>query len=194
MCQILQKTTVLVLNRNWQAIHARAPADAFCMMAAGSAKGLDVRDDGSVIPVTWEDWLQLPVREHDQSARSPRGPIRIPTVLVAVNYGKVPLFYPRLGANGIWERDGGVCQYTGKRLSPHEGNIDHVVPRAQGGQTSWENCVLSHRDVNVRKGARTPNEAGLRLLREPVSPRPLPATQRIRNVHDIPDWKMFLGA
>lgn len=193
MKPILQQSTVLLLNRNWQAIHVKTPAEAFCMMAAGSAKGLDVRGDGSVVPVCWDEWLKLPVRDGDRAVTTPRGAVRAPTVIVASNYSKVPLCRPSFGARGIWLRDGGICQYTGRKLAPHEGNIDHVVPRSRGGASSWENCVLSHRDVNARKGARMPDEAGLRLLRPPAVPRAVPATANIENRHDIRDWQMFLA-
>jgi 5-methylcytosine-specific restriction endonuclease McrA len=115
-------------------------------------------------------------------------------VIVAANYAKVPLCRPRLGARGIWERDGGICQYTGRQLAPHEGNIDHIVPRSRGGATSWENCVLSHRDVNSKKGARLPQEVGLRLLRKPQVPKSVPASALIRNLHGVRDWQKFLGA
>ena len=194
MSALLHKTTVLVLNRNWQAIHTKTPADAFCMMASGAATGLDVQGDDSIVPVKWDDWLKLPVREEDQAVHTPRGVVRVPTVIVAANYAKVPLHRPRLGARGMWERDGGVCQYTGRPLAPHEGNIDHIVPRSRGGATSWENCVLSHRDVNSKKGARLPHEVGLRLLRKPHVPKAMPATAFIRNTHGIRDWHKFLGA
>lgn len=193
MSDILHKTTVLVLNRNWQAIHTKTPAEAFCMMASGAATGLDVQGDDSIMPVRWEDWLKLPIRTEDHAVQTPRGPVRVPTVVVAVNYAKVPICRPSLGARGIWERDGGICQYTGRKLAPNEGNIDHVVPRSRGGATSWENCVLSHRDVNAKKGARLPNEAGLRLLRDPHVPKAMPATTRIRNSHGIRDWQKFLA-
>lgn len=192
MSDTLHKTTVLVLNRNWQAIHARTPADAFCAMASGAATGLDVQGDESILPVRWDEWLKLPVRAEDLAVQTARGPVRVPTVIVAANYAKVPVRRPRLGARGIWERDGGVCQYTGRRLAPHEGNIDHIVPRSRGGATSWENCVLSHRDVNSKKGARLPQEAGLRLLRKPQPPKVLPATAFIRNPHGVRDWQKFL--
>jgi len=119
--------------------------------------------------------------------------VRIPTVIVAARYAKVPICHPRLGARGIWARDGGVCQYTGRKLAPHEGNIDHIVPVSRGGATSWENCVLSHRDVNSKKGARLPKEAGLRLLRDPQAPKPVPATVLIRNTYGIRDWQKFLA-
>lgn len=192
MSDILHKTTVLVLNRNWQAIHTKTPADAFCMMASGAATGLDVQGDDSIVPVKWDEWLKLPVRDEDHAVHTPRGVVRVPTVIVAANYAKVPVCRPRLGARGIWERDGGVCQYTGRKLAPHEGNIDHIVPISRGGPTSWENCVLSHREVNSKKGDRMPHEVGLRLLRKPHVPKALPATAFIRNPHGIRDWQKFL--
>ena len=149
MNSILHKSTVLVLNRNWQAIHVKTPAEAFCMIATGAATALDVQGNDYITPVRWDDWLKLPVREHDNAVNTPRGPVRVPTVIVAANYAKVPLRRPRFGARGIWERDGGVCQYTGRKLAPKEGNIDHVVPRSRGGKTSWDNCVLAHREVTL---------------------------------------------
>jgi 5-methylcytosine-specific restriction endonuclease McrA len=194
MSDLLHKTTVLVLNRNWQAIHTKTPAEAFCMMASGAATGLDVQGDDSIVPVRWDDWLKLPIRDEDHAVHTPRGAVRVPTVIVAAKYAKVPICRPRLGIRGIWERDGGVCQYTGRKLAPHEGNIDHIVPRSRGGATSWENCVLSHRDVNSKKGARLPQEAGLHLLRKPHVPKMMPATAFIRNHHGIRDWHKFLGA
>ena len=192
MKDLLHKSTVLVLNRNWQAIHVKTPADAFCMMATGAASGLDMEGEDHIAPVPWDAWLKLPVRDQDHSVNTPRGPVRIPTVIVAANYAKVPVCKPRFGARGIWERDGGVCQYTGRLLKPGEGNIDHVVPRSRGGASSWDNCVLSHREVNARKADRLPQEVGLRLLRSPAVPRAMPASALIRNPHGIRDWQRFL--
>src|ERR1700746_2321429 len=79
---ILTKATVLVLNRNWQAINVRTPQEAFCMMATNVATGLEIEfDDESagddlsyrnphsalrtrnIRPVTWEEWITLPIRE-----------------------------------------------------------------------------------------------------------------------------------
>ena len=67
MNDILNKSTVLVLNRNWQAIHVKTPAEAFCMIATGAATALDVQGDDYITPVRWDDWLKLPVREHDNA-------------------------------------------------------------------------------------------------------------------------------
>ena len=193
MNDFLKQPTVLVLNRNWQAIHVTTPAEAFCMLASNAATALDVEGTDSFQPVRWEEWLQLPVRSYDKAVNTPRGQVRVPTVIVAVNYAKVPLRRPRFGARGIWDRDGGVCQYTGRKLARHEGNIDHVVPRSRGGQSSWDNCVLAHREINSRKANRLPNEAGLRLVRPPATPRALPANLLIRNQHGIRDWEHFLA-
>jgi 5-methylcytosine-specific restriction endonuclease McrA len=112
---------------------------------------------------------------------------------VLINYAKVPLRRLRFGPRGVWERDGVVCQYTGRKLSPKEGNIDHVVPRSRGGKTSWHNCVLAHREVNSRKANHLPHEAGLRLRKQPVAPRAVPASVLIRNQHGVADWQHFLS-
>src|SRR5678815_3375207 len=192
MTDILNKQTVLVLNRHWQAIHVKTPAEAFCMMASDAATALDI-SEGNFLPTKWSDWIALPVRDCDQAVNTPRGPVRVPTVIMAVNYTRVPLRRPRFGARGIWERDGGVCQYSGRKLDHNEGNIDHVVPRSRGGKTAWENCVLARREINSRKADRLPQEAGLRLRKPPNAPRALPASAFIRNHHGMPDWEHFLS-
>src|SRR5271156_2287005 len=107
----LHKPTVLVLNRNWQAINVRTPAEAFCQMATSAATALDI-DGESMVPVKWDDWLALPVRESDHGVMTPRGPIRAPTVIVRGNYAKVPKKRPNFSARAIRERDGHRCQYT----------------------------------------------------------------------------------
>lgn len=191
MSNILTKPTVLILNRNWQAIGVRTPAEAFCQMATGAARGLDI-NAGELLPVTWAEWTKLPVRADDTSAGTPRGPIRVPTVIVLGKFNKVPLRRLAFSARSIWERDAGRCQYTGRPLRPGEGNIDHVVPRSRGGATSWENCVLADRSVNSRKANRLPHEAGLRLIRQPARPREVPVSALIKNIHGIEDWKIFL--
>ncbi len=193
MSDNLHKATVLVLNRNWQAINVRTPAEAFCQMCSGSVTALDIdRETGSMIPVRWRDWLSLPVRSSDMAVLTPRGQVRVPTVIVLSNYARVPKKRPRFSAKAIWERDGHRCQYTGRNLRPGEGNIDHVVPRSRGGTTSWDNCVLASREVNTKKGNRLPEEMGLKLLKNPRPPGEVPTTLLIRNHHQIPDWDHFL--
>jgi 5-methylcytosine-specific restriction endonuclease McrA len=193
MTDILNKTIVLVLNRNWQAIGVRTPADAFCQMAANAATALDITGEDHIRPVKWDEWVTLPVREQDAFVSTVRGQIRIPTVIVAVNYTRVPIKRPKLSARAIRERDGNRCQYTGRALRIEDGNLDHVVPRSRGGRDTWENLVWASKDVNSRKGNRLPHEAGLKLLSTPRAPKQLPVTALIRNAHDIAEWKLFLN-
>ena len=191
MNDILNRPIVLVLNRNWQAINVRTPQQAFVQMATDCATALDI-DGENMTPVRWAQWIKLPVRADDDFVRTPGGPVRIPHVIVLSKFAKVPKRRPKFSARGIWARDGGKCQYTGRPLRAGEGNIDHVVPRSRGGKTSWENCVLASKDVNSRKADRLPEEIGLRLLRLPYAPRELPSTMFIRNVAGIPAWRRFL--
>ena len=192
MSSYLDKNVVLVLNRSWQAIATITPVDAFCHMSADTAHGLDIQSHDHMQPTPWEEWLKLPVRDCDNATGTVRGAVRIPTVLVLTNYAKVPMYRPKFGIRSIWLRDEGRCQYTGRILKPHEGNIDHILPKSRGGATTWTNCVLAWKKVNSRKSNRTPEEAGLRLLRRPAVPRALPVTQLLRNLYDIPDWHPFL--
>jgi 5-methylcytosine-specific restriction endonuclease McrA len=197
MSDILNKTIVLVLNRNWQAINIRTPADAFCQMATNVATALDIElGDGAraeaLRPVAWDEWITLPIRASDNAVRTARGSIRVPTVIVAVNFAKVPKKRPKLSAKNIRERDGNRCQYTGRLLHPDEGSLDHVVPRSRGGADTWENLVWSAKDVNQRKADRLPHEAGLKLLTVPRAPKELPVTALLLNAHGVAGWKLFL--
>ena len=197
MSDILNKNIVLVLNRNWQAINIRTPADAFCQMATNAATALDIElgDDAraeGLRPVKWHEWITLPIRDGDNAVRTAHSIIRVPTVIVAVNFARVPKKRPKLNARNIRERDGNRCQYTGRLLRPDEGSLDHVVPRSRGGRDAWENLVWSAKEVNQRKADRLPHEAGLRLLSTPRAPKELPATAFIRNAHGVEEWKLFL--
>jgi 5-methylcytosine-specific restriction endonuclease McrA len=161
-------------------------------MVTDSATGLDIHEPDWMVPVRWEHWRVLPVRDGDFSIGTVTGPIRVPIVVVLSRFDRVPLKRPPFSLRGLWERDGGRCQYTGRALKPGEGNIDHVMPRARGGETSWENCVLSDRVVNNRKADRTLKEAGLRLRSRPTCPPEMPVTHLLRNSYQIPEWEVFL--
>ena len=92
----------------------------------------------------------------------------VPSVIRLRTYVKVP--YARripLNRRAVFARDGSRCQYCAK---PAE-NLDHVVPRSRGGGHTWENVVAACRRCNTRKGDRTPEEAGLDLVRAPQVPR-----------------------
>lgn len=189
----LKKETVLVLNRNWQAIHVKNPAEALSMMYSDAATALDIRGEDDMIPLKWAEWTQLPIGENDHHISTIRGKIKIPKVIVLCKYNQVPRKRPKFSTRAIWERDNGTCQYTGKKLSNNEANIDHVIPKSRGGRTDWLNCVLTHKDVNAKKADRTPEEAGLKLIRTPSAPKDLPSTFYIKNKHNIKEWNIFLN-
>src|SRR5437016_7600650 len=189
---ILTKATVLVLNRNWQAINVRTPQESFCMMATNVATALEIERENHIRPVTWDEWITLPIREQDEAVQTVRGPIRVPTVIVAVNYAKVPKKRPKLCAKAIRERDNNCYQYTGRVLRPDEGNLDHVLPRSRSGKDVWENLVWSAKEVNQRKADRLPHEAGLKLLSTPRAPKEMPVSVLIRNTSEVEDWKLFV--
>lgn len=192
MNDILNQPVVLVLNRHWQPINTRTPADVFCQMATNVATALEIAGENHIRPVTWDEWITLPIRDEDRAVQTARGPIRIPTVVVAVNFAKVPRKRPKLCARAIRERDGNRCQYTGRVLRPEEGSLDHVLPRSRGGKDEWTNLVWSDKAVNAKKGNRLPHEAGLKLLAIPRAPKELPVTELIRNPAGIDDWKLFV--
>lgn len=188
--QTLHKKTVLVLNRHWLPVSAITPADAFCHMVAGTADGLDISST-DFRPLSWADWLNLSVGVSGGIGVK-GGRVKIPTVIVLRNFRGLPMHRPALGFRALWARDGGRCQYSGRQLAAHEADIDHILPRSRGGRDTWENCVISDRKINRRKAARTPGEAGLRLIRNPFQPRPVPISHLIENTYDINDWKHFI--
>lgn len=205
---LLDQPIVLSLNRAWQVIGHRTVKQALVALNGGDAAqppalGLDIvyprNGDGSfdfarpllLRPVCWAEWVTLPVREFDLVIHTPRQAIRVPTVVIATRYERVPLRAPRLSRAAIFTRDGGVCQYTGERVGWRGGNLDHVVPRSRGGRDSFENLVWAKREVNSRKADRLPHEAGLRLLRRPRAPAPMPFVSTHRAIRH-PDWRHFL--
>src|SRR5688572_7834499 len=157
---ILNKAIVLKLNSLWQRIGYTTVADAFVSMSPGDgyvepALAMDITKDvngnESLIPTKLEDWLKLPVREEDLWVTTKHGKVRAPTVIINPTYGEVEFVDPPLCFESLWKRDNGTCQYTGKKLTRAEANIDHVIPKDQGGQDTWENMVICHVPVNSFK-------------------------------------------
>jgi len=92
----------------------------------------------------------------------------------------------------VMARDNFVCQYCGSRCKMAELNYDHVVPRVQGGKTVWENIVTSCYECNDKKGARTPEQAKMKLIRKPFRPKTLPLAQPVLAMRNIPlEWEPY---
>lgn len=69
----------------------------------------------------------------------------------------------RPNRKNIYSRDDGICSYCGKNLHYSDATIDHIFPRSRGGEDTWDNLTLSCGPCNLKKGNRTPSEAGMRI-------------------------------
>lgn len=186
---IVNEKRVLVLNKNYQVINEITVAEAFSMMAADAATALDT-SDGCFTPVKCKDWMKLVPRSNDDKIGTSRGPVRVPRIIVAVNYAHVVKKKPRLTMARLRERDGNRCAYTGKILKPSECSMEHVVPKSNGGKKEWTNIVLADRDVNSKRGNKPLEEAGLKLRIAPTIPKENSAADSIPV--KFPEWKPFL--
>ena len=102
---VLYKNSVLVLNRNWQAINITTPANAFCQMATDVVTALDISGEDEMTPKRWQEWVALPIRVEDCTIGTPQGEVRAPTVVVCSNFDRVPMKRPKFSFRSIWMRD-----------------------------------------------------------------------------------------
>ena len=119
--------------------------------------------------------------------------ILVPRVIILQVYDRLPRTKVRFSRYNIYLRDGNTCQYCSRELPRTDLNLDHVVPRAQGGRTTWENVVCCCIDCNLTKGARTPDQAGMKLMKTPVRPRWTPTFRTQSGKVRYREWLPFLG-
>lgn len=122
---------------------------------------------------TWQDAIKAAylervniIAEYDQVVHSPSVEIKIPSVIVLKEYVQ-PAKSAAFTRFNLFLRDGFTCQYCGCK---GEMTFDHVLPRARGGRTTWENVVAACSPCNLRKGSRSVKEAGMSLARTPRRP------------------------
>jgi hypothetical protein len=181
---------VLVLNGNWTAIRIRTVKDALRLVFAERAVILNNDPQTGVCETyTWEKWLEVPIKDKDIVIQAVNSQVKCPEIVILTKYHKVPTM-TRITKKKIYMRDQGICQYTGKKLKPDELNIDHVIPRSLGGKFSWDNCVCCSKDVNTKKGNRTPDQAGLKLLKRPSKPNAPILIDKRKNYPE--SWKPFM--
>jgi 5-methylcytosine-specific restriction endonuclease McrA len=106
------------------------------------------------------------VAEYEQTVRSQRMELRVPSVVVLREYVK-PRKRVAFTRFNLFLRDEFCCQYCGAK---HDLTFDHVLPRKLGGVTSWENVVAACAPCNLRKGSKTLREAGMSLRKPPLRP------------------------
>jgi 5-methylcytosine-specific restriction endonuclease McrA len=106
------------------------------------------------------------VARYDREVHSPSRALQLPSVIALRQFVR-PSEYPAFTRFNLFLRDRFRCVYCG---SGRELTFDHVVPRAQGGRTTWENVATACAPCNLKKGGRTPRQAGMHIEREPIRP------------------------
>jgi 5-methylcytosine-specific restriction endonuclease McrA len=180
-------SSVLVLNRYYQPVHVTSVRRALSLLYQGVAKAIDHQ----YRLYEFSDWAELTANDHDAVATVNRK-IRVPRVLVLSAFEHLPKGRVRFSRLNIYARDQDTCQYCGRQLPRNELNLDHVMPRTQGGKTSWENVVCSCVECNLRKGGRTPDQAQMKLLKKPVRPRWTPFFRGAAKRVTYREWLPFL--
>jgi 5-methylcytosine-specific restriction endonuclease McrA len=181
-------SSVLVLNRYYQPVHVTSVKRAFTLLYQGVAKAIDQQ----YRLYEFADWAALSAAHHEAIGTVGRR-IRIPRVVVLSAYAYLPKGRVRFSRLNIYARDLDTCQYCGRQLPRSELNLDHVVPRAQGGKTTWENVVCSCISCNLKKGGRTPDQAAMRLLTKPLRPRWTPLFRGAVRKVTYREWLPFLS-
>jgi len=163
---------VLVLNASYEPINICAARRALVLVLKGVA--------------TAEEQSHEVVRSAVQS-------ILLPSVIRLLGYRRIPHQTRALSRKNILIRDRFTCQYCLRTLSSTELTLDHVIPRSRAGETAWENLVACCHGCNNHKGSRTPEEAGMRLSRQP-RPFSLHTSRHLMRLVGKGDeqWKKYL--
>src|SRR3954452_15901032 len=184
---------VLVLNRLWQAVNICTARRALALVFEGHAQVVLGDQDGAFQTYNFSQWRDFSEQEpHPESISTISFKIRVPRVILLLMFDRLPKKEVKFTRHNIFERDRNTCQYCGIVFDRKDLNLDHVIPRDRGGPTTWENIVCSCIPCNTQKANRTPQEAGLHLVRKPKRPkwRPFVQIEFSLNRHD--SWKHFI--
>ncbi len=179
---------VLVLNKSFLPVHVTTVRRAFCLLYSGIAKAVNSQYE----TFDYESWSQISIERSDETVGLIDRVIKVPRVILLLAYDRVPKRRVRFSRYNIFARDRNTCQYCGKKFSRSELNLDHVIPRSQGGISSWENVVCSCHSCNRHKGGRTPTQAKMKLIGQPRRPAWTPPLNV--SLHEImrKEWAPFL--
>ena len=182
-------SSVLVLNRSYLPVHVTSVRRAFSLLYQGIAKVVDEQYQ----TFNFDEWSQLAVARDMDAIGTSAGAIRVPRVIVLVAFDRLPKRHVRFSRINLMSRDSFQCQYCGSKPVRSELNLDHVVPRALGGRSTWENVVTSCVDCNRRKGGRTPRQAHIKLGKKPERPRWTPLMNLMLSSVRYKEWRPFLS-
>jgi 5-methylcytosine-specific restriction endonuclease McrA len=190
-------SSVLVLNKCYMAVHIIPVRRAFCLLFKELAEVITL-DDGRYLSHDFQSWREVSEARarfkdpDDDYIRTIHFEIQVPRVIRLLTYDRLPRTRIKFNRRNIFARDGNRCQYCGKRFPTGELSLDHVMPRSRGGGTDWENIVCACVRCNVRKGGRTPAEAGMRLTKPPIKPKTSPTLGLKLANRKYQSWKTFL--
>jgi 5-methylcytosine-specific restriction endonuclease McrA len=190
--------SVLVLNKLFMAVHIVSVRRAFCLLCKELAEVVSL-EDGAFATYTFESWREVSVyrakhfrQEEDDWVRTVNSEIQVPRVIRLFGYEKLPKQTVKFNRRNIFARDNNQCQYCGRKFPTTELSLDHVVPRSQGGESTWENIVCACVSCNVRKGGRTPKQAHMSLIRKPEKPKRSPLLNLKLTHKKYQSWRTFL--
>lgn len=198
---------VLVLNRGYAAMRIVSAKRAFCLLARNIAEVIHVdtnssEEGGSVagayVNYDFESWLELSQLQRQFEAerhdwiKTVRMDIAVPRIIRLLGYDKLPEQNVKLNRRNLFARDRNKCQYCGRIFPTSDLSIDHVNPRAYGGGDTWENLVCACIKCNARKGGRTPEQAGMKLIHRPLKPKRNPLIALRLGSEKYQSWKAFL--
>lgn len=195
---------VLMLNAHYAPLRIIGVRRAFTLLLKRDTQDQPIAEvvsveDGRYVTYDFEDWRELSQlrsvfepAKHDW-IRAVRFSLAVPRIIRVLTFSRVPRQQVKLNRRNIYARDQNRCQYCGKRFNTSELSIDHVVPRSRGGTNSWTNVVCCCVRCNVRKGGRTPAEAGVTLINHPVRPRYSPVIHIGLSRSKYSSWQQFLN-
>jgi len=186
---VVLNTKVLVLNRHYLPVHVTSVRRAFSLLYQGLAEAVDEQ----YRTFDFDSWSILSATVHDDTIGLVDRVIRVPRVILLLTYDRIPKRQVRFNRFNVYARDRNTCQYCGRRHPRPDLNLDHVIPRSQGGTSVWENIVCSCHACNRLKGGRTPREAGMKLLRPPRRPEWTPFMLETFSLRRYREWLPFLS-
>jgi 5-methylcytosine-specific restriction endonuclease McrA len=180
------------------AVHVISVRRAFCLLCKELAEVVSL-EDGQFATYDFITWRELSEyrashfrKEDEDWVRTVSCEIQAPRVIRLLGYDKLPKHGVKFNRRNIFARDNNQCQYCGKRYATAELSLDHVVPRSQGGASTWDNIVCACLTCNVRKGGRTPRQAHMALVRKPEKPKRSPVLNLKLTQTKYQSWQAFL--
>jgi len=189
--------SVLVLNKHYMAIRIVGAKRAFSLLFRDLAEVISV-EQGQYSNYDFQSWCEVSQLRrqfepdgHDWVS-TVNFHIAVPRIIRLLFYDRLPRSEVKFNRRNIFARDRNSCQYCGNHYPTSELSLDHIVPRSMGGKSAWENIVCACAECNVKKGGRTPKQAGMTLIQKPVKPKHNPLVHIHLGHHRYRSWKQFL--